>query len=1003
MRLGEECAEPHRNRNSEIKTVKSKERGRLMRDKKGAEAFKKIISFMTVISVIGSLFCLPAFAADEDISIILNGESPDMSEIRASVGDKITSPSVKEVGGSTVWHVGSTTWSDENLYLDIDDSLAAKFADAEDVYVEVEYYAVPRNGSTSAFFELKYINADNVEQRSETIFSTGENEFKTASLKLPAARLNNGFMSGSTKYDLVLTTRSWKYGYSGLGVQIKKVSVKHGGTSTKVRAYVETDKVGNIMLDTDENATFRCTLKNDTELEKTISCVLNIKDDDGRVISSSEKSVRAEAEAETAFYIDYASRIYGAYTAELVANDGENSSRSSCGFSYVRGCTEKNDRMGTCVHLGGAERDPVKTLKLVSDAGIGYIRTEMNWNKYEAQKGVYELSVYQRRCLAEARKNGVKLLVVLGLGNELYSASENTIPKTDEEKTAFYNYVYHLTKELEHDYGDVVAAYELWNEPNHPSFNKDMAASGSDYASLAKTVRDALNAASAKCPLIGLSMTGVHDSDYFKWCEDAYKAGLGKYVDGMSFHPYWSGLSPETYDMTAKMNKMHGLADTYGGLRKLWTTEHGYTTIKDYISEEIQAQRLIRSYLISVSDPDFEKYFIYQLQDGGNNPYDAEHQWGLIRCWRNIETPYQAKQSYTAVAALNYLLDGFKYESHDSETDYERYCFKNSETGERLYAVYNKDEKVKTYTPDKAGDGYEIKIYDTVGNELKAGESISINGNPKYVMYKKIQNPQEPVSSIEQKEKYGKITLSGHKDNEKQVQLIILKAGKTYDDFIGNPSGSIAYFNTVNADNGNFNDEFYIHNFSGEMTVVLKYMSDGTYEYKSFNAESRLVLKYDGGKITVSKYDGEGYDAYYAEYSGESLLNSGILKGSSETFAAKAETDRVRAFLWNDALSPTCPAEEISLGSGVEYAEARGGTAQLNLSGKASGKTVGVTVRKNNSSGEIVYFNEFPIKDGEYRAAFEFEGESGTYSVTVGGESGFILRNILLTYIFEQK
>lgn len=976
-----------------------------MQSKYKTNILKRFISAVAALSLTVAFGGTYSVNAASEISVEFNGSAPDMSMITARVGDKETTPAVETLNGTQVWHIGSTTWNDENLYLDIDDSLAAEFTDAEDVYADIEYYDVARNGSTSAFFELKYINADNVEQRSETVFAKGKKAFKTASIKLPAARLNNGFKlnNGPDGGDIVLTTRSWKYGYSGLGIQIKRISIRHGNTKTNVRAYISTDKTGNIMLDTDRDAAFKCSLKNDTGADKNIKCLLNIKDEGGQVIAKSERSVTAAANSETAFYIDYEQKIYGAYTAELIAYDGEDSSAASCGFTYMRNNASKNDRMGTCVHLGGAERDAAETLRLVSNAGIGWIRTEMNWNKYEAQKGVYELSVYQRRCLAEARKNGVKLLVVLGLGNELYSASENTIPKTNEEKTAFYNYVYHLTKELEHDYGDVVAAYELWNEPNHPSFNKDMAASGSDYASLAKTVRDALNAASAKCPLIGLSMTGVHDSDYFKWCEDAYKAGLGKYVDGMSFHPYWSGLSPETYDMTAKMNKMHDLADTYGGLRKLWTTEHGYATIKDYISEEIQAQRLIRSYLISVSDPDFEKYFIYQLQDGGNNPYDAEHQWGLIRCWRNIETPYRAKQSFTAVAALNYLLDGFKYESHDSETDYERYCFKNSETGERLYAVYNKDEKAKTYTPDKAGDGYEIKIYDTVGNELKAGESISINGNPKYMMYKKIQNPQEPVSSIEQKEKYGKITLSGHKDNEKQVQLIILKAGKTYDDFIGNPSGSIAYFNTVNADNGNFNDEFYIHNFSGEMTVVLKYMSDGTYEYKSFNAESRLVLKYDGGKITVSKYDGERYDAYYAEYSGESLLNSGILKGSSETFAAKAETDRVRAFLWNDALSPTCPAEEISLGSGVEYAEARGGTAQLNLSGKASGKTVGVTVRKNNSSGEIVYFNEFPIKDGEYRAAFEFEGESGTYSVTVGGESGFILRNILLTYIFEQK
>lgn len=974
-----------------------------MRNKYKTNILKKLISVITAFSVTAALCGSFTVNAASDISVTFNGEKPDMSMITAKVGDKVTSPAVETVNGTKVWHIGSTTWSDENLYLNIKDSLSAEFTETEDVYADIEYYDIARDGSDSAFFEIKYINADNVEQRSETVFAKGEKKFKTVSVKLPAAKLNNGF-NGS---DLVLTTRSWKYGYSGKGIQIKRISIRHGNTKTNVRAYISTDKTGNIMLDTDQDASFKCGLKNDTDIDRNVRCLLNIKNEGGQIIASSERSITAAANSETAFYIDYEQKIYGAYTAELIAYDGGNSSAASCGFTYMRNNAAKNDRMGTCVHLGDATRDTAETLRLVSNAGIGWIRTEMHWSKYEAQKGVYELSLYQKRCLGEARKNGVKLLIVLGLGNTLYTDTETTIPRTDETRTAFYNYVYHLSADLERDYSDVVGAYELWNEPNHPSFNKDMAASGADYALLAKTVREALTASGSQNPLVGLSMTGVHAKDCVDWCADAYKAGIGKYTDGMSFHPYWAGLSPEAYNMTEKMNIMHNLADTYGGSRKLWTTEHGYPTIMDYISEETQAQRLIRSYLISISDLDFEKYFIYQLQDGGNNPYDKEHQWGLIRCWRDIETPYQAKQSYAAVSAINYLLDGFKYESHDSRADYERYCFKNSETGERMYAVYNKDEQTKTYIPDKAKDGYEIKIYDMLGNELKNSASVEINGNPKYVVYEKKpwgEETPKPVSSIGQKEKFGKITLSGHKDNEKQIQLIILKADKTYDDFLENPEGSIAYFNTVNANNGNFSDEFYISNFSEKMTAVLRYMSDDTYEYKSFDVTNRLALQYDGGKITVkADADTEGYDAYYAEYSGGKPINIGKIKNTSESFEMKDETDSVKAFLWKNTMTPICPSAKINLNRDTEYAETSGKTARIELSGKASGKNIGVMVKKSGLPNDIVYFNEFPINSGEYRAVFEFDGESGLYDIIVGGENGFILRNILLTYTFEQE
>lgn len=968
---------------------------------------KKIITILIAIYIIISVNLCDSFsvkaAQAPEISIEF-GPSPDMSEISARIGDNITEPTVIEESGKSVWHIGSTVWYDENLYLDINDSFVNNMEPFEDVYLDIEYYDETQEYRNLSCFEVKYIDASGAEARSDEVFGQGSKKYVVSTLKLTDPQLNNSF-SGS---DFILTTRLSKQGYAGQGVKISKITVRAGETKSPVTAKVTTDKLGNIMYDTDEEKAFKCTVTNRTGKETEVSYVLNIIDENANVIETHNGDITADI-GNTAFYINYDNCIYGAFTAELTISDGNNSNASECPFSYNRYVDGENEKIGACVHLGGNDRDPINTLELLSNAGIGWIRTEMHWDKYETEKGVYKLSPYQKDCLENARKNNVKLYTILAFGNPLYTEGSG-FPKTDEQLTAFYNYVYNLVTELERDYGDVIGAYELWNEPN---LSEDI--SSGDYTKLAKVTRDAMDAANSDRELVGLCMSGIHDENCCKWCEDACAAGLGEYVDGISFHPYWTTTSPEDFGLNNYIEKFRQLSAQYGGKTKIWISEHGWPTDIG-VAERTQAMFLVRSFLMSMSDRDFGTYFIYQFQDGWNDPYDAEAQYGLIRPWDSTYTPYAAKKSYAAVANMNYWLKGMDFSKHTAGTAYDTYRFENNDDGSYVDVVYNKFDTIASYTPQKSKEGFSLAVYDMYGNEIKDTSTIKVNGEPVYAVYKKefpdtTPSPVPSVVRAEQTEKYGSVKISGHRDGETGVDFIVLKGNKTYADFLSNPAECTAYFNTVTPQDGSFDDEFYITNAIGKMNIVIHYHSDNTYEKKNFDLTNKLVIEESGDNIDCTvDYSDDVYDAYVAQYKQGILKEAVRLNSAKESVAKVRGADKIKAFLWEkDTMKPLCSFAELAIRNTVFINAGISDSYTFKFDGISDDETVGVMIysedtnwndlqSENISADDIIYFNELPVVKNKYNGEYTFDRCSGLYRLQVSDFTGAELNNTLVMY-----
>lgn len=980
---------------------------------KGWSFMKKIITILMalcmLISYIPSVSYADNRAENSDITIEF-GESVDMSKISARVGDSVTEPKIIEQEGKSVWHIGSTVWNDENLYLNVNDSITQTFEEYEDIYLDIEYYDETSQALDAAFFEIRYIDAGGAEARSETVWGKGSKKFIKSTVKLTAPQMTNSF-DGS---DFVLTTRSLTQEYSAKGIKISKITIRPSNTKSSIIARITTDKTGNIMYDSDSAKAFKCSIINRSDIEAEILCTLNVLDDNGNLVETHDKTVIADI-GETAFYMNYNTCRYGTFTAEFIVKSSSNTFTTECPFSYNRYSEEKNDRLCTCVHLDDIDRNPIKTLELISNIGIGWIRNEMKWSLFETEKGIYKLSDAQKKYLDYAKKNNLKVLIILGFGNTLYMKNEQTLPKSTEQKNAFYNYVYNLVLEIEKDYGDVIGAYELWNEPTIEQFNYNMEASGADYTEMARITKNAMEAAKSNRKLLGLAMTGIHDDVCYQWCEDAYAAGLGNYVDAVSLHPYYISASPTAFRLARKIEKIRQLPKLYGGNTEVWITEHGWPTTPD-IQETTQAMYLIRGYLIAMSDNDFGNYSIYQFQDGGNDPYEAEHQYGVIRKWADTEVPYAAKKAYPAIANMNYQLKNMECINRTQGSSYDIFRFESNNNDSYTDVVYNRYDTIATYIPEKPRHGYSLTIYDMYGNEIKDTSHVKVNGEPIYATYKRQLSDETsvPIPSIvraEQKEKYGNVQLSGQRDGETGVDFVVLKNGKTYSDFLDNPIGCVAYFNTVIPQNGNFSDEFYITNAIGKMNIIIHYQSDNTYKKISFDLTNQLTIEESVNSINcMVDYTDDAYDAYVAQYKQGILKKVTRFNSPKENIPKESGTDKVKAFLWKKGtMEPLCPYAELTLVRENFINAGISDNYTVNFDGIADDNSVGVIIYRenmdwnnlqtNNAAGEeIVYFNEIPTLKNRYNGQYVIDGKSGLYRVRVSDFTGAELNNILVLY-----
>ncbi|HID07844.1 MAG TPA: hypothetical protein EYP10_11945, partial [Armatimonadetes bacterium] len=154
----------------------------------------------------------------------------------------------------------------------------------------------------------------------------------------------------------------------------------------------------------------------------------------------------------------------------------------------------------------------------------------------------------------------------------------------------FARYVYETVKH----YRNVIKYWEVWNEPHYSGFWRG---TPEQYVELVRTAYRAAKRANPECVIIGGGGVALSALD---WIERAFKAGLLRYCDALSFHYGLRGtaLESEVQRFERRLAKLRALMRKYGAEKPLWNTE-----------ASVHTTSFLDQYRIGYSEPDAHYHF----------------------------------------------------------------------------------------------------------------------------------------------------------------------------------------------------------------------------------------------------------------------------------------------------------------------------------------------------------------------------------------------------------
>jgi ankyrin repeat protein len=168
---------------------------------------------------------------------------------------------------------------------------------------------------------------------------------------------------------------------------------------------------------------------------------------------------------------------------------------------------------------------------------VGYWGGPTNWHEVEKVKGKLYLDPVIEEAVKLAADRGLKVTLNLAYGNPLYQPmAENTkpwympIPKRPKSIKAFLYYCQYMAKKFK----NYVNYYEIWNE-------QDGYWDAEEFAFLADRAAKAVKEIDPEAKVI-MGGTGFLNSE---WIYRYLKAGGGKNIDVIAYHPYKMSSQPE--------------------------------------------------------------------------------------------------------------------------------------------------------------------------------------------------------------------------------------------------------------------------------------------------------------------------------------------------------------------------------------------------------------------------------------------------------------------------
>ncbi|MGH9928049.1 MAG: beta-1,4-xylanase [Pyrinomonadaceae bacterium] len=307
------------------------------------------------------------------------------------------------------------------------------------------------------------------------------------------------------------------------------------------------------------------------------------------------------------------------------------------------------DGFGVNIHFTDPQPGEIKML---SEAGLRWVRMDIKWDSTETQPGRYDFSAYDR-LTAALKPFNIRTLFILDYGNPLYD--NGAPPRTEATRQAFARWAVAAAKH----FAGRGALWEVYNEPNHSTFWPPQP-NAQEYVALALAVGRAFRGSVPDEKLIGPATSEI-DFDFLESC---FKAGLLEYWSAVSIHPYRRS-DPET--AAQDYCRLRDMIKVYEGVQsreiQIISSEWGYSSVWRGLNEENQSQLLARTWLTNVAN-NISLSIWYDWRDDGLDPNEPEHHFGTVfnSYHVNREPVYDAKPAYRAAKTLTTFFSGYRFE-----------------------------------------------------------------------------------------------------------------------------------------------------------------------------------------------------------------------------------------------------------------------------------------------------------------------------------------------------
>lgn len=270
------------------------------------------------------------------------------------------------------------------------------------------------------------------------------------------------------------------------------------------------------------------------------------------------------------------------------------------------------------------------------EVGASWVRVVVNWAQIETAPGVFDWGNTDR-VVDAARAQGYSVLAVLAgtpawAQGPIPSLLPGAVPVDPNTYGAFAGAAAaHL--------GYRVDSYEVWNEPNIPSFFAPVDAAR--YVGLLRAAYPAIHTADPGATVLSAGLATTIDTGAWTvapvtFLQQMYAAGAGGFMDAVALHPYTFPFTVENdpNGQWAQVDQAYGTMAANGdGGKKIWITELGAPTGNGpmAVTEEAQAA-IIGSSLAQASRlPYVGPVFVHALRDAGADAFDSEQNYGLLR------------------------------------------------------------------------------------------------------------------------------------------------------------------------------------------------------------------------------------------------------------------------------------------------------------------------------------------------------------------------------------